>query len=97
MQQPCRPWSSLGEAARKSIILSTKSFEGSLLLPDKPNTWIAKPSNKPLLMAKKIMSCVTFSPADRAGKVRRENEMLKGLKKLHEERQPLNAGLKSRI
>lgn len=86
MQQPCRHWSSLGEAARKSISPSTKSFEGSLLLPYKPNTWIAKPSNKPLLMAKKMMSCVIFSPADRAGKVRRENEMLKGLKKLHEER-----------
>ena len=45
---------------------------------DKPNTWITKPSNKPLLMAGKMMSSVTFGPADRVGRVRRESEMLKG-------------------
>jgi len=56
------------------------SFGGSLLLPDKPNTQITKPSNKPLLMARKMMSCLTFGPADRAGRGRRGSEMLEGLK-----------------
>lgn len=81
MQQPSRHWGSLGKAVRKSIILSTRSFEGSLLLPDKPNTRITKLSDKPLLMAREMMSCVTFGPAARAGRGRRESEMLKVLKK----------------
>lgn len=96
MQQPRRHWSSLGRATRRSVSPSTRSFEGSLLLPDNPSTWITKPSNKPLLAARKMMSCVTFGPADRAGRGSTESEMLKGLKLL-EERQPLNAGLESRI
>lgn len=97
MWQPSRHWSSLGRATRKSVSPSARSFEGSLSLPDNPNTWITKPSKKLLLMARKMMSCVTFGPADRAGRGSRESEMFKGLKKLLEERQPLNTGLESRI
>lgn len=68
-----------------------------MLPPGKPNTRITKPSNKPLVGVRKMMSCVTFGPTDRTGRGKKESEMVKGLKKLDEERQPLNAGLKSRI
>lgn len=68
-----------------------------MLPPDKPNTRITKPSNEPLAVTREMMSCVTFGPTDRTGRGKKESEMAKGLKKLHEESQPLNAELESRI
>lgn len=71
MQQPSRHWGFLGKGVRKSIILSTRSLEGSFLLPDKPNTRITKLSDKP--DGKEDDELCNL----RAGRGRGESEMLK--------------------